>query len=282
MTRPSGYWARRASTPVAALALLCSTAVGLAQIPPPRPAGEIVLAIAPASLSAIDRVDERFQSYNVESVEVTGGNFWAPYPKPGEAPRQAAAGPHGTEFASGAYQKREPLDLKGNRRLRMLTKALGPAYMRVSGSWANNIWFQDDDQPERAPPPGYQGVLTRAQWAGVVDFGRAVDAKILTSFATNEAARDANGYWKPDQARRLFAYTKALGGRIDAVELSNEPNVRRPAYAPDVFARDQAALRKLVEEVSPGTLLVARDRRARRASSSSRRPHRPRRARPDC
>lgn len=212
--------------------------------------------IAVGSLKVIGQVDERFQSYNVESVEVTGGNFWAPYPKPGAAPVRAAAGPHGTEFASGAYQKREPIDLKGNRRLRMLTKALGPAYMRVSGSWANNIYFQDDDQPERPAPAGYQGVLTRAQWAGVVDFAKAVDARILTSFATSEGARDKDGAWNPEQARRLFAYTASLGGRIDAVELSNEPNVRQPSYDPQVFARDYRTLRDLVATASPGTKIV--------------------------
>jgi len=208
------------------------------------------------NLKAVGRVDERFQSYNVESVEVTGGNFWAPYPEPGAAPARAAAGPHGTEFSSGAYQKREPIDLKGNHRLRMLTKALGPAYMRVSGSWANNIYFQDDDQPMGQAPAGYQGVLTRDQWAGVVDFAKAVDARILTSFATSDGSRDKDGAWNPDQARRLFAYTASLGGEIDAVELSNEPNVRQPSYDPDLFARDYRTLRNLAAAASPGTTIV--------------------------
>lgn len=211
--------------------------------------------IAAATLPIIGRVDERFQSYNVESVEVTGGNFWAPYPKPGQAPRAGAVGPHGVEFATGDYQKREPIDLR-NRRLLTLTKALGPAYMRVSGSWANSIYFQDDDKPPMAPPPGYQGVLTRQQWAGVVAFGKAVDAKILTSFAVSPGAKLPDGSWNPEGARRLFAYTKALGSRIDAVELMNEPNVARPAYPAELYARDTATLRRLIEEVSPGTKLV--------------------------
>jgi len=214
-------------------------------------------SVSPATLAAVGRVDERFQSYNIESVEVTGGNFWAPYLKAGQPPPQPVAGPHGVEFASSAYRKREPIDLKGNARLRRLAKALGPAYVRVSGSWANSIYFQDDDQPALAKaPPGYQGILTRAQWAGLVDFAKAVDAKILTSFATSPGARDADGAWNPDGARRLFAYTHRLGGRIDAVELTNEPNVGRPPYAPGDFARDQATLRDLVKTVSPDTKVV--------------------------
>jgi heparanase 1 len=219
------------------------------------PANAVDLAVDPANLAAVGKIDERFQSYNVESVEVTGGNFWAPYPKPGSTSEATAAGPHGTEFASDAYQKREPIDLN-DQRLRMLTRALGPAYMRVSGSWANSIYFQDDDQPAKAPPTGYQGVLTREQWAGVVAFAQAVDAKILTSFATSEGARRSDGSWDPQQARRLFAYTQSLGGRIDAVELMNEPNVSRTPYAPEVYARDHVTLRNLVADVSAQTTIV--------------------------
>lgn len=35
----------------------------------------------------------------------------------------------------------------------MLTKALGPALMRVSGTWANGIYFQDNDEPPIEPTP---------------------------------------------------------------------------------------------------------------------------------
>lgn len=219
-------------------------------------AASYVRPLSPGSWPTIGRVDERYLSYNVESVEVIGGNFWAPFPKEGEAVAPAAAGPHGTEFASNAYQKRDPIDLRGNARLRMLTKALGPAYMRVSGSWANSIYFQNDDLPAMSPPKGYQGVMTRSQWAGVVEFGKVVDAKILTSFAISPGAQRADGSWNSDGARQLFAYTKSIGGRIDSVELLNEPNVARTPYDPDAFGRDHAALQLVIDEMSPDTLLV--------------------------
>jgi len=32
--------------------------------------------IAPASMPRIGTIDQRFQSYNIEMVEVTGGDFW--------------------------------------------------------------------------------------------------------------------------------------------------------------------------------------------------------------
>lgn len=233
-----------------------ATDVGQSALPSSRKVDQpSVLSISTDRFKPIGKVDERYQSYNVESVEVTGGNFWAPYPKPGEESQTTAPGPHGTDFATSAYRKRDPINLK-NPRLRTLTRALGPAHVRVSGTWANSIYFQDDDDAARPPPAGYQGVLTRAQWAGVVDFAKAVDAQILTSFATGSGARMPDGSWDPDRARRLFKYTQSLGARIDAVELMNEPNVSRTPYDPDVYARDHVTLRQLVTEVSPLTKIV--------------------------
>ena len=69
-------------------------------------------SIDPANMPRIAAVDNRFQSYNVEMVEVTGGRFWKPY---GEHP---AAG--GDLFAY-----RPPIDLN-NVKLRRLAAALAP------------------------------------------------------------------------------------------------------------------------------------------------------------
>src|ERR1700682_5443316 len=40
-------------------------------------AGE--LSITPGSMARVGTVDERFQSYNVEMIEVAGGSFWKAY-----------------------------------------------------------------------------------------------------------------------------------------------------------------------------------------------------------
>ena len=37
------------------------------------------IQINPSEMKQIGSVDERFQSYNVEMVEVVGGDFWKPY-----------------------------------------------------------------------------------------------------------------------------------------------------------------------------------------------------------
>ena len=43
------------------------------------PGSESFAAIAPDKMPRISTVDERYQSYNIEMLEVTGGKFWRPY-----------------------------------------------------------------------------------------------------------------------------------------------------------------------------------------------------------
>jgi hypothetical protein len=170
-------------------------------------------------MARIGAVDERFQSYNVEMVEVTGGRFWKPY------------GPITSDAHSDLYEYRPPIDLT-NSRLRRLAAALAPAYVRVSGTWANTTYFADSDPAPSAPPSGFNGVLTRQQWRGVVDFSQAVGAQIVTSFAVSPGTRDAAGVWAPDQARRFLAYSRSIGGTIAAAEFMNEPNLAEMGGAP--------------------------------------------------
>src|SRR6478672_2763949 len=112
------------------------------------------MSIAPAHMARIGTIDARFQSYNVEMVEVTGGRFWKPYGST-------------ASDASDKYAYRAPIDL-ANARLRKLAAALAPGYLRVSGTWANATYFADSEEPPSAPPAGFKDVLTRRQWKGVV------------------------------------------------------------------------------------------------------------------
>jgi heparanase len=244
---------RRADLGRSAALLLAATAAMAA-----GPASAATIKLAPGELPAVRKVDPRFQSYNVETVEVIGGRFWAPYPKPGAAAvKPDAQKSGGVDIVGAMFQKREPLDLKHEHRLRVLAKALGPAYVRVSGAWANSTYFHDADTPPPAKPPaGYQGVLTRPQWAGVVDFVKATDSELVASFPVSAGARNPDGSWNPDQARRMIRYTHDLGGKIYAAELINEPNVGPPVGLPKGydaarFAQDVATFRELVKTDAP-------------------------------
>jgi len=199
-------------------------------------------------MARIGEVDERFQSYNVEMVEVTGGRFWKPY------------GPDISDTRSDQSAYRAPLDLT-NTRLRRLATALAPAYLRVSGTWANATYFSDSDTAPSVPPAGFNGILTRQQWRGVIDFSQAVGAPIVTSFAVSPGTRDAAGAWTPNQASRLLGYTASIGAHIAATELMNEPNVAAAnvSTASDdaaAYGRDFRIFRSFVKREAPRVMIL--------------------------
>jgi heparanase 1 len=220
-------------------------------------------SVEASSLHAVGTIDARFQSYNIEMIEITGGRFWKPYRskpdvRPAPPPRSGSDTPPGMD--SSLYQYRPPIDLT-RARLRKLAAALGPSYLRVSGTWANTTYFADSDTAPAAPPAGFSGILTRAQWRSVVDFAQATDAGIVTSFAISPGTRDAAGVWKPDQARELLAYTGSVGGSIAAAEFMNEPNLAAMGGAPDdydasAYGRDFKIFRSLVRQAAPGLAIL--------------------------
>ncbi len=173
---------------------------------------DVHVQVDPAKVVAT--LDDRYSSYNVEMVTVTGGSFWAPYD------------------AKTAKQDRPPVDLSSTR-LRNLAKALGPAYIRVSGSWTNGTYFDPNATAETKPPEGFNAVLTGKQWKGVGDFAKYVDGEIITSYATDKNVRDANGVWTPDQARARMEFSKANNIPVVAAEYENEPSI--PMGKPDGY-----------------------------------------------
>ncbi|HKR28440.1 MAG TPA: hypothetical protein VJS11_13345 [Acidobacteriaceae bacterium] len=214
----------------------------------------------PSTMPKRGSVDPHYLSYNVEMVEVTGGRFWKPYGSTAsEPPAPAQAGRQPAGLDPNLFEYRPPIDLS-NPRLRKLAQALAPAYVRVSGTWANSTYFQNDDAPPLAQPPsGFRGVLTRSEWRGVIDFSHAVSAPIVTSVAVSQGTRDAAGAWTPTQAKALFDYTKSIGGSIAAAEYFNEPNFAviggAPAgYNAADFGRDAKLFGAFLRKESPTTI----------------------------
>lgn len=235
-------------------------------LPTPFLCAQSVVTLAPGKMAAMAKVDERYQSYNIEMIEVTGGRFWAPYKAAEEqsanqAPRSQNQGPGAPATPAGMpaslYRYRPPIDLE-NPRLQKLAAALGPAYVRVSGTWANSTYFQDSDAPAmEKPPAGFNGVLTRKEWKGMVDFACAADARIVTSFAISPGVRDANGVWTPAEAEKVLAYTKSVGGDFAAAEMFNEPTFASMGGAPkgydaEAYARDFKAFVAYIKKADPG------------------------------
>jgi heparanase 1 len=204
-----------------------------------------------AKMKFIGEVDERYQSFNVEMCEVIGGDFWIPYNLVDSVRKNS----NRTGFDALKWPI-PPINLY-EKKLRMLSSALGPVYVRVSGTWANAIYFQDNDEPKVAnPPEGHKNILTRQQWKGVVDFCKAVDGKLVTSFSISDGIRDKNGNWTPVEVKSLLNYTKLAGGEIAASELSNEPSHASYGDAPKGynetdFAQDLAAFKSFVSKSAP-------------------------------
>jgi heparanase 1 len=223
--------------------------------------------LTPSTMPRAGIVDERYQSYNVEMLEVTGGRFWRPYgPELDAALRQpapssaASSGDTPSGMNPALYEYRPPLDLT-NARLRKLAAALGPAYVRVSGTWANTTYFPETEQAPPDPPQGFGGVLTHNQWRGVVDFSKAVNAEIVSSFATGVGTRNSAGVWTPDQAKRWLDFTRAAGGRIAAAEWMNEPTLAAMGGVPKgydaaAFGRDFKIFHAFAKQAAPDMLIL--------------------------
>jgi heparanase len=248
MSIASRRWSRRKTVSVMA-STLCLAPSAYADTVAPGP-----VAIDVRAMSPLHRTDERFMSFQVGFSHLTGGETWRSY----DTLKEGAGGAAG--FA-GVREARAPADLT-NRRLLTLVRALGPFYLRYSGTTANSVYFHDSDAPPpAAAPEGFTVLLTRERWKQAVAFARAVDARIITSFANSPGVRDAEGVWTPRMAAPWLAYTRSIGGEIYAAELYNEPNAPEPpkvphGHSPEEFARDYAAFSTFMRQAAPQVRLA--------------------------
>ena len=243
---------------------LFAMAMLAAPVMPAHAASANTLAITPGKLPRIATVDPRFQSYNVEMAEVVGGTFWKPYTPESIAAMKAEKASNAAGGVVGQnktmFEARPPINLD-NARLRKLAAALGPAYVRVSGTWANSVYFADTVTPPKTAPKGFEGVLTRADWKNVFAFARAADAKVVTSFTISAGVRNKEGVWTPVEARKFVDYTKSIGGHIAAAEFFNEPDMpvyggAPKGYTAQDYARDFAVFRKFARSDAPDMKIV--------------------------
>ena len=218
------------------------------------------MKLNPEKLTFLRTVDSRLVSYNIEMTEVTGGTFWKPY-----TPEQIS----GEEEFPPIRDLSELAKLLGmfppadlyDERVRGLAKALGPVYIRVSGSWATNTYYDFDGHTGGKAPEGFRSVLTEEQWKGVLDFVKAVGAKLMISVANCDGVENEDGTWNPEQAKLLFDYSRDYGVPIDAAEFMNEPNTAclggSPGnYSVESFCRDQDAFYRFVRENYPEVQIV--------------------------
>lgn len=219
------------------------------------------IKLIPETAMFLRHADERLISYNIEMAEITGGTFWKEY-----TPGQIA----GTEVFPGLRSMQEitrserlmqyypPVNLY-SKRLRKLARQLGPAWIRVSGTWATKTYYDFEDTGKA--PEGYENVLTREQWIGVLDFVKSMGGKLLISVSNCAGDHPDGGPLNLTQAQKIFRFSHSYGVDIDAVEFMNEPNMLALSGAPNDYsaadyARDQDILYTWVQEHYPNCLLV--------------------------
>ena len=215
-------------------------------------------------LGKIRDINPRLMSYNVEMTEVTGGTFWKAYTDAQIAGTEAfpvlEGGFQNHTAMAGLMQYYPPIDTK-NEKLISLAKEFGPVWLRVSGTWATKTYYDFDGTTGGKAPEGYQSVLTREQWANILGFVKAVDAKLLVSASNCQGDHMDGGPIDLTQIKKLFALTDELGGSIDAFEFMNEPNMLQISGAPlnysfEDYVRDQDIANRWVRENYPDCLIV--------------------------
>ncbi len=218
-----------------------------------------------ADLKLIRKTDKRLVSYNIEMTEITGGTFWKAY-TPGqiageeEFPPLTSTDLKDITAMSELMEYYPPIDLY-NDKLRSLAGELGPAWIRVSGSWATKTYYDFDGETGGKAPEGYQSVLTKEQWTGVLDFVRSVGGKLLISVSNCAGDHPNGGPLELSQTEKIFNFSHDYGVDIDAAEFMNEPNMLTFSGAPNGYtaadyARDQDIFFGWVREHYPNCLLV--------------------------
>ena len=229
-------WSRSVAVSLAAAALLATTA---------QPAGAAgrgaLVDLSRSELAA--RVSDRYVSFGVDLDQVTGGEFWSPVPgEDGNVPVP-------------------PYDFT-RRRLRLLTRELSPAYLRISGTAANKTFYDLSDDPVTTPPAPFLRILTRHQWDAVNAFARTFRLRVILGINAGPGPRDAAGAWTPGNARELLEYTAQRAYPLPVVEFGNEPNLfslvsGMPAsYSAADYVRDLRSFEALRKAVVPGARLM--------------------------
>jgi heparanase 1 len=199
-----------------------------------------------STASPVATIDERFLTVAVDAAQVVGAPFWVPLD----------AGAETDQSPGPPYDFTRP-------KLRALAAALAPAYLRIGGTTADDVFYDLSDSPVGTPPPPYQYVLTRAQWDAVNAFATATGMRVIFTIDAGPGPRDSTLAWTPDNARTLLSYTTGQGYPIALWELGNEVDAFPLTHglsfeiSPKQFAQDLAAARALIASTTPGIPLGA-------------------------
>jgi heparanase len=227
----------------------CSDDERIEPAPTPIPVRDASVTVDGSS--AVATVSDRYLSIAVDSAQAFGGLFWS------------ASGEVGSTFGDVYHP---PLDFSAAR-LRNLAAALAPAYLRIGGSMADDLYYDLSDAPVDEAPEGYDLVLTRALWDRVIAFTVDLDYDLLFTLNAGPGPRDygmgdENPPWVDDNARVLLEHVQAENQHVAVWELGNEingfPFIHGLTFkiSAEQYALDFGLARALVDELDPDAQLA--------------------------
>ena len=154
-----------------------------------------------------------------------------------------------------------PFDFTRPRLVR-LAQALGPAYVRYSGTKIDETYYDPTGTLGPDPPGAYKYVLDRDEWDAANRFAAAAGLKVTIGINGGPGPRNADFSWNPDNARALLSRAKAIGLPTAVVSFANEPNLtyygsgNPPTYLAADYARDVERFLALRAELLPRSTFV--------------------------
>ena len=160
-------------------------------------------------------------------------------------------------------------------RLVALTHALGPAFIRLGGTDADNTFWNISAAPGKPLPPTYPNgprySINSTKMGILCNFINSTGTRLVLGLNGGFAngTRDAkNGYaWMPESATNLLKAlvhpTSSCYGKLFAVELSNEPNLfletQKHILTGKQLAADYKVLRATLDSIDPSIKIAGVD-----------------------
>src|SRR5262249_47128636 len=148
----------------------------------------------------------------------------------------------------------------GSPRLRALTQALAPAYLRFGGTLADQVYFASrDDDPL---PKGLAVKLTRESYDALFDFTSDAGLDLFFDLSAGPGNRGPDHAWPSNNALELMTYAHKSRRWPAMWELGNEASSFWLNYGlfghvpPYRYALDYAEARKSLRSIDPRARLA--------------------------
>jgi hypothetical protein len=148
----------------------------------------------------------------------------------------------------------------GSPRLRALTKALAPAYMRFGGTLADSVYFAAHEG--EGVPAGLAIKLTPETYDALFDFTSDSGLDLFFDLSAGPGNRGPDRAWRPDNALELMTYAFRSRQWPAMWELGNEANSFWLNFGPggqvfpSRYALDYAEARRRLRSIDPATRLA--------------------------